>query len=90
MKKQITLLFIFCSLFSSAQSTTKTYELGSDGVNFFELTTVTQDDESATSTKVRVGPAAALASDQADKIETTTKELSAQAFATLRTGTRIS
>jgi len=86
--KQILFLLFFASILQ-AQSTTKTYELGSDGVNFFELTTVTKDDESAVTTKVRVGPASELAADQSDKIEAVTKELSAQAFATLRTGTRI-
>lgn len=62
-------LFLLCSLFAQAQTVTKSYVLGTDSTTYFEVTTVTNEDESATTTKVRIGPAASLASDQADKIE---------------------
>jgi hypothetical protein len=50
-------------------STTKDFQLGTDGVTYFEVTTVTYDDESQDITKRPVGTAAALTADQADKIE---------------------
>lgn len=49
----------------------KTYVLGTDGVTFFEVVTTTYDDESQDVTKRRIGGAAELAGDQADKIEAT-------------------
>lgn len=80
---------MLCSLSAFAQTTTKSYVLGTDGVTYFEVVTITQDDESATTTKTRVGPASALAADQADKIEAKARELAAQAFAVSRTNTRL-
>jgi len=66
----ILILFFVCSVSAqSIVSTVKTYSLGSDNVNYFEVITVTYDDESQTITKKKVGPAASLAADQADKIE---------------------
>lgn len=59
-------------------SITKTYVLGSDNTTYFEQIVTLYDDESSTTTKTRVGPAAALAADQADKIEAQTR-LQAQA-----------
>lgn len=50
-------------------STTKTYVLGTDNTTFFEVLTVSYDDESQDITKRRIGPAAQLAGDKADKIE---------------------
>lgn len=53
------------------------------------MTTTTQEDESATTTKVRIGPAASLASDQADKIESQSRDLAGNAFAVSRTNLRL-
>lgn len=86
--KQI-LFFLFFAQILSAQTTTRTYVLGSDNVTYFEVVTVTQDDESATTTKTRVGPASALSADQADKIEARTRELANAAFAVSRANARI-
>ena len=82
-------LFLLCSLFAQAQTVTKSYVLGADGTTYFEVTTVTNEDESATTTKVRVGPAASLASDQADKIESQSRDLAGNAFAVSRTNLRL-
>ena len=86
--KQTLFILLFASLLQ-AQTTTKTYVLGTDNVTYFEVTTVTQEDESATTTKVRVGPAASLAADQADKIEAKSRELANAAFAVSRTNARL-
>lgn len=86
--KQTLFLLLFASLLQ-AQTTTKSYVLGTDNVTYFEVTTVTQEDESATTTKVRVGPAASLAADQADKIEAKARELSNAAFAVSRANARL-
>lgn len=82
-------LFLLCSLFAQAQTVTKSYVLGTDGTTYFEVTTTTQEDESATTTKVRIGPAASLASDQADKIESQSRDLAGNAFAVSRTNLRL-
>lgn len=50
-------------------STTKDFILGTDGVTYFEVTTVNYDDESQDITKRPVGDAASLTADQADKIQ---------------------
>jgi hypothetical protein len=60
-------------------STVKSYTLGTDNTTYFEVVTVTYDDESQDVTKRRVGPAAELARDQADKIEAKMRELLAPA-----------
>ena len=86
--KQTLFILLFASLLQ-AQTTTKTYVLGTDNVTYFEVTTVTQEDESATTTKVRVGPAASLAADQADKIEAKSRELANAAFAVSRSNARL-
>lgn len=83
------LFLLLLATFAQAQTITKSYVLGSDSVTYFEVITVTQDDESATTTKTRVGPANALAGDQADKIEALTRDLSAQAHAASRVNARI-
>lgn len=54
---------------SEVLSTVKTYVLGTDNTTYFEVITITYDDESQDVTKRRVGPATELANDQADKIE---------------------
>lgn len=82
-------LFFLCSLFAQAQTVTKSYVLGTDGSTYFEVTTTTQENESATTTKVRIGPAASLASDQADKIESQSRDLAGNAFAVSRTNLRL-
>lgn len=82
-------LFLLCGLFAQAQTVTKSYVLGTDGTTYFEVTTTTQEDESATTTKVRIGPAASLASDQADKIESKSRDLAGNAFAVSRTNLRL-
>lgn len=58
-------------------STTKDFQLGSDGVTYFEVTTVTYDDESQDITKRPIGDAASLTADQADKIEGRARSLAA-------------
>lgn len=50
-------------------TTTKQYILAADGVNYLEVTTVTEDNGAYTATATLVGPADALAADYADKIE---------------------
>ena len=82
-------LFLLYSLFAQAQTVTKSYVLGTDGTTYFEVTTVTQNDESATTTKVRVGPAASLAADAAEKIEAKSRDLAETAFAVSRTNLRL-
>lgn len=74
-------LLLFAASLLSAQTTTRSFVLSSDGVNFLEVTRITSEDgfsysESAT----LIGPAAALGSDQADKIETLMRELAQSAF----------
>lgn len=49
-------------------STVKTFVLGTDGVTYFEVITVTYDDEGQDVIKRPVGPAIQLTADQADKI----------------------
>lgn len=49
-------------------STTKDFVLGQDGVTYSEVTRTTYDDTSYTEISVPIGPAAALAADQAEKI----------------------
>jgi hypothetical protein len=61
-------------------STVKTYTLGTDNTTYFEVITVTYDDESQDITKRRVGPAAALAGDQADKIKDGAAKLAAASY----------
>ena len=86
--KQILFFLLFAKI-AAAQTITKEYVLGSDNETYFEIVTITQDDESAVTTKTLVGPASSLAGDQADKIEATTRELSAQAFAVSKVNGRI-
>ena len=67
--KNITLLFILFSLSAPAQTITKSFVLSSDATNYLEVTRTTAEDGlSYTETATLVGPAAALAGDQADKI----------------------
>lgn len=86
--KHIIFLF-FISSFAQAQTITKTYVLGADNITYFEVTTVTQEDESAVTTKTRVGPAASLTSDQADKIEEQVRTIANAAFAVSKTNARL-
>lgn len=86
--KLIISILIFAQI-ATAQTVTSEYVLGSDNTTYFEVVTVTQDDESAVTTKTRVGPASALAGDQADKIEAKTRELAQQAFTVSRVNARI-
>lgn len=75
------LFFLLLSIAATAQTTTNKFTLGPDGVNYFEITTVTQDDGSYITTANIVGPASALAADQADKIEQKMMALSQAAYA---------
>jgi len=86
--KQTLFLLLFASLLQ-AQTTTKTYVLGTDNLTYFEVTTVTQDDESATTTKTRIGPVSALAADQADKIEERASMLAGAAYDVSRANLRL-
>ena len=60
-------------------TTVKSYVLGTDNTNYFEVVTVTYDDESQDITKRKVGPADQLAGDQADKIISDMRTLAASA-----------
>jgi hypothetical protein len=71
-------------------STVKSYVLGTDNTTYFEVVTVTYDDESQDVTKRRVGPAAELAGDQADKIEAKVREMLAPANSVSRAKTVLS
>ena len=75
------LFFLLLTFAATAKTTTKQFKLGPDGVNYFEITTVTQDDGSYVTTANLVGPANALAADQADKIEQKMLALSQAAYA---------
>lgn len=84
---------IFIILFATslqAQTTTKTFVLSPDNVNYFEVIRVTQDDGTYTETAAIVGPLSAIAADAADKIETRTAALAQAAFAVSFTSRAIS
>ena len=66
-------------------STTRNFILGADLVTYFEVTRVTYEDNSYTETAQMVGPAAALTSDQADKIEGTMRTLASDSYRVSRT-----
>lgn len=76
------ILFFFLFAFSlQAQTTTKNFVLSGDGINYLEITRVTNEDGfSYSETAALVGPAAALAGDQADKVLRTMSELAAEAY----------
>lgn len=60
-------------------SITREFVLKTDGITYWEVVTVTYDDESQDITKRPVGTAAQLAADQADKIVGRTREIVTQA-----------
>lgn len=66
-------------------STTRDFVLGADQITYFEVTRVTYEDNSYTETSALVGPAAALTSDQADKIEGNMRTLASDSYRVSRT-----
>lgn len=86
--KQTLFLLLFSS-FLQAQTTTTDFQLGTDGVTYYQLITVTQDDGSYVTTANIVGPASALAADQADKIEAKARELANAAFVVSKANLRL-
>lgn len=86
--KQTLFLLLFSS-FLQAQTTTTDFQLGTDGVTYYQLVTVTQDDGSYVTTANIVGPASALAADQADKIEVKARELANAAFVVSKANLRL-
>lgn len=66
-------------------STTKNFVLGSDNVTYFEVTRVTYDDDTYNETSTRVGDAASLTADQADKIESRTASMAGDTRRAMRT-----
>lgn len=77
-----TLFFLLCSLSAFAQTTTRTFVLSADSVNYLEVTRITAEDGfSYTETARLVGPSNAIANDQADKIETIMSSLAQSAYA---------
>lgn len=90
MKNTIIFLLLLCNLFAQAQTTTKSFVLSSDGINYLEVTRTTSEDGlSYTETAALVGSATALAADQADKIEQRMAALAAQAYAVSFSSRRI-
>jgi hypothetical protein len=88
--KNITLLFLLCSLSAHAQTTTKSFVLSTDGVNYLEVTRTTADDGlSYSEYATLVGPASALAADQADKIEARMSNIAASAYVVSLTSRRL-
>lgn len=80
MKNSI-LFFLFLASSLQAQTVTKSFVLSIDGVNYLEVTRTTAEDGlSYTETANLVGPAASLASDQADKIEGQMRSLAESAY----------
>ncbi len=74
------LIFILFAATLQAQTTTKSFVLQPDGATYFEVVRITNDDGTYTEAASLVGPLTALATDQADKIETKMKGLAAAAF----------
>ena len=72
-----------------SQTITKSFVLGTDGVNYYEVIRSTDDNGNYTETAALVGPAPALAADQADKIEAKMTDLANAAFAVSYAGKRI-
>ena len=66
-------------------STTRDFVLGADQITYFEVTRVTYEDNSYNETSALVGPAAALTSDQADKIEGNMRTLASDSYRVSRT-----
>lgn len=87
-----TFLFLLCSLFAQAQTTTvtKTFVKSADSTNYFEVVRETNDVTGAWSEHATlVGPASALSNDQADKIEQRMQTLANAAFTVSYTSKRI-
>jgi len=88
--KNLTFIFLLCSLSAQAQNITKSFVLSSDGVNYLEVTRTTAEDGlSYTETATLVGPLSAISADQADKIEARITALANAAFVVSYTKKRI-
>ena len=74
------LFFILCALSAQSQTTTKRFVLAPDGVSFMEITRITEDDGRYSEVATIPGPAVALASDQADKVEAIMRDLAVSAY----------
>lgn len=87
--KQI-LFFLLCSLSAQAQTITKSFVISPDSVNYLEVVRETNDLTGAYSeSAVLVGPLAAIAEDQADKILQRIENLANAAFVVSKTNARI-
>ena len=76
-----TFFFLLCSLSAQAQTITKSFVISPDNINYFEVVRETNDVTGTWSEHATlVGPASALANDQADKIEQRIQTLANAAF----------
>jgi len=79
--KNTLILLLLCSLSAQAQTITKTFVLSPNGVDYLEVTRETHDvTGSYSESAVIVGPLAAIAADQADKIEQRISNLANAAY----------